>query len=176
MNPIRNSCPAVRPDRRTAIAEPERTFPGARAWPAALFCAFLTAALVVSGCSENPREPVFDNPFDPRTPGSANPLNLEAVFGDGKVTLTWTALDGHGIATYVVTRILLGTPYELARLDAGNGTMTYVDQEPVPNTVNIYLVRALDEYGRGAAMSHIVPAETVISSRCKSSRPSADAT
>lgn len=128
----------------------------------AFLCCAAPAVLLVFGCSENPQEPVFANPFDPDAPGSSDPLNLRAIYGDGKVTLTWTGIAGHGIETYTVTLILAGTPYELDRLEALEGTMSYVVQNPSPSVVNAYLVRALDANGFSAATSHVVPAEVVV--------------
>ncbi len=121
-----------------------------------------SVALCLPGCAEDPPRPTFDNPFDPNTPGGADPLQLRATYADGKVTLTWTPIAGHGIETYVVYWVYLANSYELARLDASNGEMTYVVQDPVPNAVNQYLVRALDASGSGAAISHVVPAEIAV--------------
>jgi hypothetical protein len=144
-----------------AIRDNSRTIAGRRlvgVWP----CLILPMVLMLCGCSDNPEEPVFDNPFDPDAPGSADPLNLQAVYNEGTVTLTWTGIEGHGIETYVVTRIHLDTPYELQTLEAVEGPMSYVDQEPLPNITNTYIVRALDAGGRSAAMSHVVPAEVLV--------------
>jgi hypothetical protein len=119
---------------------------------------FLLTAALLSGCSQSPEEPVFANPFEPGAPGSGDPFNLRAVYGAGRVTLTWNPLDGHGIATYVVTWIFEGNAYELDHLEPIAGPMNYIVQDPVPNITNYYRIRALDAFGRAAAVSHVVPA------------------
>jgi len=64
----------------------------------------LIAALLLGGlgCTEPPADPVYDNPFDPETPG--DPFQLTAQLEGAGVRLIWQPVDVPGLARYVVLR------------------------------------------------------------------------
>ncbi|HOX24566.1 MAG TPA: fibronectin type III domain-containing protein [Candidatus Krumholzibacteria bacterium] len=127
-----------------------------------LACTLLSIAAFVPGCADDPAAPAFDNPFDPRNPAAADPLDLRAVYADGRVTLSWITPPGRGITGYVVHWVYLDNNYEIGRLTTVTAAMTFVVEEPVANTINEYRVQALGANGATAAISHVVPATVMV--------------
>lgn len=162
MNPTRDTSRTAGQTARRHAAGPATAGRIARRPAALLIGLVVPLALLAFGCSQNPQEPVFANPFDPRTPGSDDPFRLRALYANQQVTLSWTPLAGHGIETYAVYRISQGIRTELGRLEPQNGAMSYVVRPPLPNLVNTYLVRGLDAAGLGVASSDVVPVEVVV--------------
>jgi hypothetical protein len=115
-------------------------FTGARAMHRRLVWVWLVllAALAVFGCSKNPEEPRFDNPFDPRNP--EDPFNLVAVVSGNTVHLTWTHPAGYDITTYDVLRSGDGDIYDIiATIDAPTtASGTFTDTHPIATGTSYY--------------------------------------
>ena len=93
---------------------------------------------------------VFDNvSLAQPTPGA--PTGLKASPGDGRATLTWTAVDG--AASYVVKRSgVAGGPY--ATVKSGQTTATFTNTGLTNGTTYFYVVNAVDAAGHVSANSN----------------------
>ncbi len=129
----------------------------ARPWSVAAICAALAALLGLLACSTEPSAPVFDNPLDPAGPDGGDPFQVNAVYLNETVLVTWHDPGLDGITGYEVLRSLSQAgPYEIL----GTATVTtYTDTSYVPDAVNWYKVRALDANGVPTAISLVTPAE-----------------
>lgn len=117
------------------------------------------AAGVFLGC-ESQDELAYENPLDPRNPGSSDPFGLTAVYAGGWVTLEWTVPSGPAIAQIVVESIVAGQPTDLDTLETS--VTTYIDTNPLGNAENQYRLRAEDEFGRAAQTSQVVAAAVFV--------------
>ncbi len=133
---------------------------GARAMHRRLVLLWLVAlvALAVFGCSENPEEPRYDNPFDPRNP--EDPFHLVAVMVDNTVRLNWTHPAGYDIVSYVVKRSTDGAFFEdLATIDAPTSASgTFTDSEPIPTGTSYYKLVAENSDGEESVESQVTAA------------------
>ena len=123
----------------------------------------LLSALLFLGCSEKPAEPVYDNPFDPANPESANPFELTAIENQGVVQLFWNQLQDFGIVEYLVERRVGDSGWTtLDTLTATVDQATYTDASPVPTTDNYYRVIGVDEFGIETSTSELTPVSTSV--------------
>ncbi len=133
---------------------------GARAMHRPLILAWLVllAVLAVFGCSENPEEPRFDNPFDPSNP--EDPFNLIAVVVDNAVLLSWTHPAGYDIVSYDVMRSSDGLFYEpLATIDAPTSASgTFTDENPIPTGTSYYKLVARNSQQEQSVVSQVAAA------------------
>jgi hypothetical protein len=118
----------------------------------------LLAALVVFGCSKNPEEPRYDNPFDPRNP--EDPFNLSAAVTGSSVVLTWTHPAGYDIVSYDVLRSGDDAVYDLlATIDAPTSASgTFSDTSPIPTGISYYKLAARNSDLEQTAESQVVAA------------------
>jgi len=123
----------------------------------------LLSALLILGCTEKPTAPVYNNPFDPDNPESANPFELTAIENQGTVRLFWNQLEGFGIVEYIVERRTSDSGWvSINTLAATTGQATATDADPVPTTVNDYRVVGVDEFGTETSTSDLVPVTTLV--------------
>ncbi len=128
---------------------------------------FITAACLLAlsllgllACSSDPPSPVFDNPLDPDGPDGGDPFHVQAVYLGAAVVVTWEDPGLEGITGYDVLR---SQEREGVYEVIGSSTTTsYSDSTFVPDAVNYYKVRALDESGVPTAVSLVAPAELAV--------------
>lgn len=118
----------------------------------------LVLAGLTVGCDDKPVEPVFDNPLDPAGPAGGDPFAVTAAYVDGKVAVTWTAVELEGVAGYEVFHSLL-PDRDFRLVLAVESTLTAVMIEDFsPNVENYYKVRAVDAVGNASAISGVTAA------------------
>jgi hypothetical protein len=115
----------------------------------------IAAAALLHGC-DSQDAPVYENPLDPRYPGSTDPFELTAVYANGWVTLEWVVPPGPAIAEIVIESLVAGQPSDLDTVAVDE--TSYIDTAPRANAENQYRLRAVDEFGRSAQNSHVVAA------------------
>ena len=124
----------------------------------------LAAAVLVMGCTHEPDETVFANPFDPATPGSGDPFGLTATYLGNQVRLEWTHLDGFDIVNYIVQRYTTASGWTAVATEVPitGSTVSLIDEDPDPTIANSYQVIAVDGDGNSPGTSHLVPATVMV--------------
>jgi hypothetical protein len=119
-----------------------------------------TIATLLAGCESSPEAPVFDNPLDPQNPGGENPFQLTAAVGDTSILLSWTQLQGYGIAYYEVSHSLnyFSDYLTFASVDHTDDTFaTARYNNPRPTATHYFKVQAFDADGNFTKLSDQVP-------------------
>ncbi len=119
----------------------------------------LAAVAFFLGC-DTVDDPAFNNPLDPRNPGSVDPFGLAAVYADGRVTLEWTVPGGPAIAQVVIESIINSQPVDIDTVSVD--VESYIDTAPRGNSENLYRLRALNAAGLAAQTSHVVAAAVFV--------------
>lgn len=133
-----------------------------RRLPLVLLLGLLTAA-VLFGC-DTINEPDYNNPLDPDNPGSVDPFQLEASYGDGWVKLEWEIPEGPAIDQIIIDFVEyagdVATSTPIDTLVASENS--YFHGSPLANQINYYRLKAMDASERVAQTSHVVPAALLV--------------
>ncbi len=127
-------------------------------WPVAMALIILAS---LPGCESKPLAPDFNNPFDPNSPGSSNPLNLTAAVNGNSILLIWDQPQGMGITTYDISHSFeLSSGFEyVATVDQTTTATTQFDyDDPDPTHSHYFKVQAFDARGSFAIVADQVPA------------------
>jgi hypothetical protein len=116
----------------------------------------LVVGAVLQGCTETPEPPTYRNPFDPDSPSSSNPFQLEALVNEADVILSWTPLEGFGLVTYIVQhRINNGLWSDVTSV--GADVTQFIFDGAEPTATNSFRVVAENEFGDRTSTNPVVP-------------------
>lgn len=134
---------------------------------AALVLAILlpSAVALLGGCQENPPEPVFTSPFDPAGPADGDPLDAQAQYSNGVLTVSWTHLEGYDIARYGIEWSLDpdgGYADLVTDLPATPSVYVVPDSATTPNETQYFKVQAITFGGEFTLNSYATAAGVAV--------------